>query len=425
MNGVACNDIEGPEYGITGTPVIDPSTGTLFVVAKTLENGQQHYALHALQIATGQEQPGWPAAVEGSVAGEGGGSVGGKIMFDARIHHQRPGLLLLNGRVVIGFGSHCDHEIMRYHGWVFSFSASDPNQPPLIYNTSPEQSAGPFAESAAAIWQSGFGLAADEAGDVFFETGNGLFNADLGGRNVGNSFVRLTTRGETLAFDPNPQNFFTVSNERMLDSKDQDQGSGGAMVIPDQPGSTTPHLLIGCGKDGVIRLLNRDFLGGHTGRNNPSAKDNAVQDVPGIGGTWCGPAYWEGPDGPAVFFTGSNNRLRKYHLGTDASQGGKSLLTLAGTSSTTFRSPSPTPVVSSSGQTAGTGIVWVLRRDDNSLRAYSAEDLSPLWQSSQAGADALGGQVVKFTVPVVANGKVYAGMKTDGTHGHLVCYGLR
>jgi hypothetical protein len=359
------------------------------------------------------------------VAGDGGGSVGGKIMFDARIHHQRPGLLLLNGRVVIGFGSHCDHEIRRYHGWVFSFSATDPSQPPLIFNTTPDDSEGPFAESAGGIWQSGFGLAADDAGNIYFETGNGLFNADQGGRNLGDSFVRLTTAGGTLGFDPNPQNFFTPSNERSLDAKDQDEGSGGAMVIPDQPVSTTPRLLIGCGKDGVIRLLNRDFLGGHTGRNNPNAKDNAVQNVPGIGGTWCGPAYSEGPDGPSILYTGSNNRLRRFRLGTDPNQGGKSMLTLAGTNSTTYRFPSPTPVVSSNGRTAGTGIVWVLRRDDNALYAFNAEDLSLLWRSNQATGNALGGRVVKFTVPIVANGKVYAGMKTDNTHGHLVCYGLR
>ena len=198
------------------------------------------------------------------------------------------------------------------------------------------------------------------------------------------------------------------------------------MVIPDQPGSTTPHLLIGCGKDGVIRLLNRDFLGGHTGRHNPHAKDNAIQDVPGTGGTWCGPAYWEGPDGPSIFYTGDRNRLRRLRLGTNPDQGNQRWLTLASTSSTSFAAHwSPTPVVSSNGPAPGTGIVWLLRRDDNTLRAYNAENLALLWSSSQAAGDGLGGQVVKFTVPIVANGKVFAGMKTDGSHGHLVCYGLR
>src|SRR5262249_42314198 len=155
----------------------------------------------------GQELAGWPAAIQGSVTGNGGGNVGGKIMFDARIHIQRPGLLLLNGRVLIAFGAYCDDAIERYHGWIFSFSASDPNQLPLIFNTPPDDSAGPFAESAGGIWQSGYGLAADGLGRVFAMTGNGLFNADLGGRNVGNSFIRLTTDGGTLNFDPYPWNY--------------------------------------------------------------------------------------------------------------------------------------------------------------------------------------------------------------------------
>jgi outer membrane protein assembly factor BamB len=420
-----CLDIEGPEHGITSTPVIDPASGTLYAVARTLANGQQHYALHALQIATGQELPGWPAAIQGSVTGDGGGNVGGKIMFDARIHHQRPGLLLLNGRVLIGFGAYCDDAIVRYHGWIFSFSASDPNQPPLIFNTTPDASEGPFAESAGGIWQAGYGLAADEFGHLYVQTGNGLFNADLGGRNVGNSVVRLNTDGGTLSFDPFPWNYFTPSNERDLDARDQDMGSGGVMVIPEQPPSATPHLLVGAGKDGVLRLLNRDYLGGFTGRTNHLAPDKAIQSI-AIGPAFCGPAYWEGPDGPYIFSAGLGSYLQSFRLGTDANAGGRSKLTPAFTNESTFKYPPPTPAVSSDGRKAGTGIVWVLRRDKATLCAYNAENLSLLWQSGPAGTDdALGGKVVKFTVPIVANGKVYACMKTDGAHGHLVCYGLR
>jgi len=429
-NGVGCADIEGPEYGITGTPAIDPGTGTLYVVAKTREGTQQQYRLHALDVGTGQDQSGWPVLIRGSVPGNAVGSVGGQVTFDPKIHHQRPGLLVMNGRVYIAFGAHCDHDIQHYHGWIFSYSASDPTELPQVFNTTPEKSPGPFAEAAGGIWQSGFGLAADDIGNIYFETGNGLFNADLNGRNVSDSFVRLRTANGTLTFNPNPEDFFTPSNERDLDKIDADLGSGGAMVIPDQPDSATPRLLVGCGKDGILRLLNRDFLGGHTGRQNSKAPDNALQDLPGIGGTWCGPAYWEGPGGHYLFYTGVGSRLRRFRLGTRADRGGQSWLSQTSMSSTIFAAsqagfPSPTPVVSSNGQAAGTGIVWLLRRDDSTLRAYSAEDLSLLWSSSQAPADALGGKVVKFSVPVVANGKVYAGMKTDGSHGFLVCYGLR
>jgi outer membrane protein assembly factor BamB len=418
-----CSDIEGPEYGITGTPVIDPATQTLYVVAKTLENIEQIYRLHALDIRTGQDRPGWPVRIRGSVAGSGGDNVGGQIAFDPFIQLQRPGLLLLNGRVVIGFGAHCDFKIHRYHGWIFSYNAADPTQPPLVYNSTPDASVGAYREAAGGIWQAGFGLTADEAGNIYFETGNGLFNADMGGRNVGNSVVRLTTAGGTLAFTPSPANFYTPNNERQLDQADLDLGSGAAMVVPDQTGTSTPRLLLTSGKDGVIRLLNRDFLGGHYGRpaSDQRGRDDAIQKVAGIGGTWCGPAYWEGPDGSSIFYTGVQNRLRQFRLGTNPDGSGKSALLPIAQSAILFGYPSPTPVISSNGRTAGTGIVWVLRRDDNTLRAFSAENVATLlWHTLQAAGDALDGRVVKFSVPIVANGKVYVGTKST-----LVCYGLR
>jgi hypothetical protein len=419
-------DIEGPEYGITGTPVIDPATQTLYVVAKTWENRQQFFRLHALDIATGQSRTGWPVTIQGSVEGNSGGSAGGRIAFNPAIQLQRPGLLLLNGRVVVAFGSTGDIDLIHCHGWVFSYNASDPTQPPLIFNTTPEWPDGPARESAGGIWQAGYGLAADDSGNIYFEVGNGLFNADMGGRNVGDSFVRLKTDGGSLTFTPSPANFFTPSNERLLDRGDEDLGSGGAMVIPDQTGLNTLHLLVGSGKDAVIRLLDRDFLGGHTGRIDSHAPDNALQNV-GPAGDFGGPAYWEGPNGNYIYYTGTANWLRQFLLGTNPNGNGKAWLVLAAKSSDLFalgperHHPAPTPVISSNGRTAGTGIVWVLRRDDSSLRAYNAEDVSkPLWNSSDNTADALDGGVVKFSVPIVANGKVYAGTKTS-----ICCYGLR
>jgi PQQ-like domain len=422
-----CGDIEGPEYGITGTPVIDPATRTLYVVAKSWESGQQFFRLHALDIATGQSRPGWPVTIQGSVEGNGGGSAGGRIAFNPAIQLQRPGLLLLNGRVVVAFGSTCDDDIMQYHGWVFSYNASDPAQAPLIFNTTPDWSEGPFPESAGGIWQAGSGLAADDAGNIYFETGNGLFNADMGGRNVGDSFVKLSTDGGSLTFTPSPANFFTPSNERLLDKSDGDVGASGAMVIPDQVGTKTPRLLVGSGgKDGVIRLLDRDFLGGHTGRLNSNAPDNTLQNVKGNSGTWCGPAYWEGPDGSYIYYTGTGDRLRQFRLGTNPDGSGGSWLILVAKSSNFFGTgrngfPAATPVISSNGQATGTGIIWALRRGESVLRAYNAEDVSKqLWTSGDDPANALDGEVVKFSLPIVVNGKVYAGTKTS-----ICCYGLK
>jgi hypothetical protein len=419
-----CPDIEGPEYGITGTPVIDPATQTLYVVAKTFESQKQLYRLHALDIRTGQERRGWPVEIKGSVAGDGGGSVNGQIAFDPFLHLQRAGLLLLNGRVVVAFGAHCDFKINRYHGWLFSFNTADPAEPPQIFNSTPENSLGAFQEAAGGIWQGGFGPAADDAGNIYFETGNGLFNADLGGLNVGDSFVKLSTAGGSLTFTPTAANFYTPNNERELDRRDLDLGSAGAMVIPDQTGTSTPRLLIGAGKDGVVRLLNRDFLGGHHGRASSSRRgdDEAVHQFNLSGFAFGGPAYWEGPGDASIFYTANGDRLRQLRLGPHPDGTGRSGLSQSAQSATRFNGhPNPTPVVSSSGRASGTGIVWVLRRDNNSLQAFNAENVvNSLWDSRQSSRNALDGSVVKFTVPIVANGRVYAGTKT-----HLVCYGLR
>jgi outer membrane protein assembly factor BamB len=420
-----CPDIEGPEYGITGTPVIDPATQTLYVVAKTSENRQQFYRLHALDLTTGKSRTGWPVEIKGSVAGDGGGSVNGQIAFDPIIQHQRAGLLLLNGRVIVPFGAHCDFKLNRYHGWLFSVNTANPAEPPQIYNSTPDLSLGAHKEAAGGIWQGGFAPAADDAGNIYFETGNGLFNADLGGRNVGDSFVKLSTAGGTLKFTPDPANFYTPNNERQLDRDDIDLGSGGIMLLPDQTGTSTPRLLVGSGKDGFIRLLNRDFLGGHHGRPSSDRRglDEALHPINVRAPMWGGPAYWEGPNGVYIYFTAYQDRLRQFRLGPHPDGSGRSGLIQTAQSAILFGPafPNSTPVVSSNGRTAGTGIVWVLRRDDNSLRAFSAEDVgTQLWHSLQAPGDALEGRVVKFTVPIVANGRVYVGTKTA-----VVCYGLR
>jgi hypothetical protein len=419
-----CRDIEGPEYGITGTPVIDPAAQTLYVVAKTWESGQQIFRLHAFDIALGQSRPGWPVTIGGSVAGNSGGSSGGRIAFDPEIQLQRAGLLLLNGRVLVAFGSTCDNDIVRFHGWIFSYNASDPAQPPAIFNSTPDWSAGPFPHSAGGIWQAGYGLAADDQRNIYFEVGNGLFNADLGGRNVGDSFVKLSPTGDTLTFTSSPANFYTPNNESVLDTSDIDVGSGGTMVIPDQTGTSTPRLLIGAGKDGIIRLLNRDFLGGHHGRpsSDRHGLDEAIQTIKQSGSTFGGPAYWEGPNGSYVYYTSAPGHLCQFQLGPHPDGSGRSGLTPTAQSPTAYNGfPNSTPAVSSNGRTARTGIVWMLLRGDNTLRAYNAESVAmQLWSSGDNPADALDGGVVKFSVPIVTNGKIYAATKTS-----ICCYGLR
>jgi hypothetical protein len=223
-----CCDIQ-PEIGITGTPVIDPSTGTLYVVAKTKEGSgsSTRYVqrLHALDITNGSEKFDGPVEIRATVPGAGNGNVNGQIPFDPLIHNQRPALSLDRGQVYIAWGAHGD--VGPYHGWVMAYDASNLQQT-FAYNTSVDH-------QGAGVWMTG-GVAVDEQGNIYFVTGNGDFNADRGGGNLGDSYVKLSSSGVVL-------DYFTPSNERTLDSFNHDLGSANLTLLPDQPDHTRVSLL--------------------------------------------------------------------------------------------------------------------------------------------------------------------------------------
>src|SRR5581483_2562704 len=174
--------------GITGTPVIDGTTGTLYVVAATKENGNYFYRLHALDIVTGEERAGSPIVIQASVAGTGVGNVNGRIAFLPVHQLQRSGLLLLNGIIYIAFGSYND--VLPYHGWVFGYNASTLQQV-AVWNSTPNG-------EGAGIWMAGTSLSADSEGNIYAITGNGTFDASTGGSDYGDSFVKLTPTGNSL-----------------------------------------------------------------------------------------------------------------------------------------------------------------------------------------------------------------------------------
>lgn len=174
-----------PEIGITGTPVIDPVTGTIYVVGKTKETAGGNCStstpcyvqrLHALDVTTGAEKFGGPVTLSGSVPGNGSGSSGGTLNWDPKWENNRPGLLLLNGIVYLGFGSHGDNG--PWHGWILAYNAST-LQRTGMWCASPNG-------SADGIWMSGSGLAADVPdsvnhpfGRMFTSTGNGSHSAPV------------------------------------------------------------------------------------------------------------------------------------------------------------------------------------------------------------------------------------------------------
>ncbi|MGB7845950.1 MAG: hypothetical protein WBL63_10070 [Candidatus Acidiferrum sp.] len=408
-----------PEVGVTGTPVIDPATNTLYVVGKSVNASTQFFQrLHAIDLTTGNERV-TPRSIDSSISvpGTGAGSVSGQVAFDPREENQRPGLALSNGVVYVAWASHEDHD--PYHGWVIGFNASTlalvANG---IFNSTPNQ-VGTLSYSRGGIWMSGGAPAVDSSGNVFFITGNGTFDANAGGSNYGDSVVKLSTASGLSVAD-----YFTPLDQATLDANDTDFGSGAATVLIDQPTGPVTHLLIGGGKQGNLFLLNRDNLGKFS-----SSTNNVVQTINLSNSIFATPAFWQNNlyvagVGPLKQF--AFNATTGRFNGAPSSQ-----------SSTSYGFPGATPSLSSNGTT--NAIVWAL---DNTyyctpqspgcaatvLHAYDATNLATeLWNSSQAAGNRdMAGHAVKFTVPTVANGKVYVGTRgNDSTVlGELEVYGL-
>ena len=380
-----CTDIT-PEIGITSTPVIDTSSNTLFVAAQTKENGGFFHRLHALNILTGAEQPGSPVAITARVKGTGEGSSKGSVAFNPLREGQRPGLLLLNGNVVIGWASHCDTK--PFHGWVMAYNETSLTQVG-VWNSSPNG-------GLAGVWQSGTGLASDGT-DIFLATGNGTYDGPKGGDDFGDSIVKLAppTANRFQVLD-----FFTPYNQGSLSTNDEDVGSGGVLLLPDQ-GAGAPHryLAVEVGKEGSIYLIDRTHMGHYT-----SSTNNIVQDLENaIGGLWSSPSWWNNN----VYFGGRTDYLRLYTF--DSTTG--LLSPTAVSQSPTFFDLGPTVSISANGD--DDAIAWALQNDDYNggsaiLHAFDATNLATEFYNSNMNSsrDNPGG-AVKFTIPTIANGKVY------------------
>ena len=390
---VSCVNI-APEIGITGTPVIDANSGTIYVEAKTKEVSGQitSYAhrLHALDVGSGAEKFGGPVVIQPSSPGTGSGTDGnGNVPFHSLWQFNRPGLLLVNGVVYIAFGSHCD--IGPYHGWLLGFNAQS-LQPQGVLNLTPNGALG-------GIWQGGDGPAADARGKIYLITGNGTFEAASG--SYSDSFVRAVPAGTNLIV----ADYFTPYNQQHLSDTDQDLGSGGLLLLPDLVGTSNhPHLVVGAGKGGTIYLLDRDNLG----KFNATNDSQAVQTLAGGAMVWSfgTPAYFNN----WLYYIGANDYLKAY-----AFSGGQLLANPVSTSTFFFSWPGATPSISANG--TSNGIIWVLQSDAANtgygagiLHAFDATGLTmELYNTAQTGGRDFPGNAVKYSVPTIANGKVYVG----------------
>jgi hypothetical protein len=396
------------------------------VATKEVIGTANHYVqrLHAIDVGTGQEKAGGPATIADtiydgtnytyvsgpSVAGTGAGSVNGQITLNALTQGQRAGLTLVNGNLYVAFASHND--IAPFHGWVLSY---DKTSLALngVFNSTPNGSDG-------GIWMSGARIANDSLGNLYFTTGNGTFDTSFDQNGLpsngdyGDAVIKMVVDPTTTQANPGKNgwglkvlDYFTPFNQAKLAAADLDVSSGGVVILPDSVGSTAhPHLLLVAGKMGELYLIDRD----HMGHFDPKV-DHVVQETALPSGQYGSAAYLAG----TFYYTTAAKPDQAFSIANGA-------FNPVPTSRTpdAFSYPGSTPIVSANGSTDA--IVWDLDRATRELRAYDALNLAnELYTSAQApnGRDRLG-PPAKFSVPIVANGMVYAAM----LNGTVVGYGL-
>jgi len=432
----ACYGDIYPEIGVTGTPVIDSTTNTIYLVSASESNahnsgncagasGNFYHRLHALDVATGSEKYNAPVTIAASVAGTGDGSVNGIVSFNSQLHHNRSGLAQAGGRIYVAFAAHEDAK--PYHGWVIAYKMTDVQQQVAVFNTTPNGVNG----ADGGIWAAGGAPAIDSGGDVYVSTGNGIFDESPPPPNddYGDSILRLHyVKGSTLnGTNLSIAGYFTPYDQSTLARFDTDLGSGGVVLLPNQTGSGPQHLLTEIGKEGVVYLIDRDNMGQYNSSNN----NQIVQSFTGPpNGLWGLPALWNNN----LYVGGQFDSVRQFTFNPTTELFNT---TVSSQSASGFGYPGTIPSVSA--QSTTHGIVWAI---DSSLygyaspnagvncsvvpvpqactgpaivHAYNATNLSQeYWNSTLASNNRdRAGNAVKFVPPTIANGKVYVGTRTE------------
>ncbi len=415
---IGCSDLT-PDIGSTSTPVIDPTTGTVYLTTRLESHGRggllarAHWYLQALSATTGQERPGFPVEISGTPFNTP------EVPFNESFEAQRPGLLLLEGVVYIAFASDCD--ITPYRGIVVGVNAASGA---ITTMWSDESGAGTDENSQGGIWQSGGGLVSNEPGRIILTTGNGVSPSpapsDEPPATLSESVVGLRV-GEGGRLEPTQ--FFAPSNAPTLDQNDEDLGSGGPIALPGEYFGTPaiPHLVVQVGKDGRIFLINADDMGGY--RQGAEEGDAVLQTLGPFDGVWGHPAAYGGQGGWVYVLESAGGgylRALSYGLGGH----GEPQLANVATSSESFGYTSGSPLVTSDGTQAGSAVVWVLYTREGAtedgaggqLRAYDAEPegstLALLWSAPI-------GDATKFAVPTAWDGRIYVGNR----QGELQAFG--
>jgi hypothetical protein len=416
---IGCTDL--PSVGVTGTPVVDTATNIEYFFSKVYASGTSgpaQYWLHALSVTTGAEQPNFPVEITGTASNDP------TQAFDATYQLQRPGLLLMNGVIYAGFGSHCD--LVPTHGWVIGVSTAGK------VSTLWSDEAGIATNGEGGIWAPG-ALRSDGPGQIILSTGNGYDptapspgDADPEPTHLAQAVIRLTVQPDgTLK----TTDFFIPLDAKALNQIDGDLGSGSPVVLPANFSTPAyPRLAVEIGKEGYLYVMDAAHLGGY--EQGANGGDDVLARLGPVQGVWGSPAVWGGDGGYLYFITNggsatgapgaTDGKLMAWKFGVDGS--GKPTFSLVGSSADAFGYSSSSPVVTSSGSTSGTSILWANWADGPGSAAAQLRAYNPI-PDAQGRLDLLwsapSGASVKLSEPGVAGDRIYQG----GFDGVLRGYG--
>ena len=397
----------GPNVGIDSTPVIDTKSKTMYVIVYTNEANGPIYRIHALDLGNLTDKVP-PVVVSGSHTLTNGTT----FTFNATYQRQRPGLLLSGGNVYAGFGSFCDFAANLSRGWLLGWQAGTltPLASNRVFDT---QASSPDSFFLSSIWMSGYGIAADRTGNLFAVTGNSDYSGTTydGVANLQESVVKVSPDLSKVL------DLFTPADQGSLDQSDADFGSGGAMLLPKQPGPI-PSLAVAAGKEGNMFLMNRSHLGGY------NIGGNHVVGTFNIGSCWCGQSYYVDPvDLAGRVVTSGGNSIEVWKVQTSPNV----TLSFASSSNSLPAGQDPGFFTSVSSNGNASPIIWAITRPQNSgpatIQLYAFDPsggglvLKQIFQAAAGSWPNRGGNA--NLVPVVANGEVFV-----ASNKQLAIFGL-
>jgi hypothetical protein len=408
----------GGEIGITGTPVIDPATDTMYFVTMLQVDGVTQQWLRAIDIRTGNDVGPGGVKIEATVPGDGVGSSNGIVTFDPTLHNQRAGLILSSGAVLIAWASFSDWG--QYHGWLMAYDAATLKQRAVFTPTPQHQSTdsayGPADfGGGGGMWQGGAIPSVDASGNIYIVASDGSFNANVGGQNYGDSVLKLRLNGNAFQM----VDWFTPSDQACVDAADLEIGSGGMALLP------SGNLGIVVSKEGRLFLLDTTSLGHYNAGGDSRipqeflAGNKACYDGVGPdhaeGADWNrlygNPSFWNGN----VYLAPANAPLKQYKLSGNLLN---SIPAAQSPTATALRGGNT--VVSAQGNQ--NGIVWMYEKAADGtavLHAFDATNVShELWNSRMNPRDVMG-TGISFGTPVVADGRVFTTYNRT-----LVIYGV-